>query len=349
MSSRGQFIGFSLFLMTAISVLPVMAGAADDALSKRALAIFGTLPTSADNPENPSTAARVALGGALYSDPRLSKNHDISCASCHQLDRFGVDGEATSPGHQGQRGGRNSPTSFNAALHIAQFWDGREPDVEAQAKGPVLNPIEMAMPDAASVEAVLRSIPGYAPMFEAAFAGSNPSISFDNMALAIAAFERQLITPGAFDAFMSGDVTSLNDAQRRGLGLFMDTGCITCHNGAAIGGGTFQKLGLVEAYITTDQGRFEVTGNENDRQVFKVPSLRNVEKTGPYFHDGSIATVDEAVRLMARHQLGKALNDAEVADIVAFLGSLTGSPDPSLLEPPSLPKSGPNTPKPDPT
>jgi cytochrome c peroxidase len=349
MSSRKQFFGFSLFLMTAISLLATVAGAADDTLGKRALAVFGTLPASAENPENPSTDARVALGSALYSDKRLSKNHDISCASCHQLDRFGVDGEATSPGHQGQRGGRNSPTSFNAALHIAQFWDGREPDVEAQAKGPVLNPIEMAMPDAASVEAVLRSIPGYAPMFEAAFAGSDASISFDNMALAIAAFERQLITPGAFDAFMSGDVSSLNDAQRRGLALFMDTGCITCHNGAAVGGGSFQKLGLVEAYVTADQGRFEVTGKESDRQVFKVPSLRNVEKTGPYFHDGSVASLDEAVRLMARHQLGKSLDGAEVADIVAFLTSLTGSVDPSLLATPTLPKSGPNTPKPDPS
>lgn len=186
-------------------------------------------------------------------------------------------------------------------------------------------------------------------MFEAAFAGSNSDVSFDNMALAIAAFERKLITPGAFDAFMSGDVTALDDAQRRGLELFMDTGCITCHNGAAVGGGTFQKLGLVEAYVTADQGRFEVTGNESDRYVFKVPSLRNIEKTGPYFHDGSIATLDETVRLMARHQLGKALSDAEVTDMLAFLTSLTGSVDPSLLAPPSLPKSGPNTPKPDPT
>lgn len=338
-----------LILTTGLIAVQANAGTASDALSERAKAVFGLLPASADNPANPSTEARVELGRALYSDKRLSKNHDIACASCHQLDRFGVDGEATSPGHRGQRGGRNSPTSFNAALHVAQFWDGRAPDVEAQAKGPVLNPIEMAMPNAASVETVLRSIPGYAPMFAAAFPGADPAVSFDNMALAIAAFERKLITPAPIDAFITGDAGALNDAQRRGLALFMDTGCITCHNGSAIGGATFQKLGLFEAYETADQGRFEVTGSENDRLVFKVPSLRNIEKTGPYFHDGSVTTLADAVRLMARHQLGKSLSDSEMADVIAFLGSLTGTADADLLASPALPESGPNTPKPDPS
>jgi cytochrome c peroxidase len=183
-------------------------------LSERAGAIFGTLPDTAPNPANPTSAAKVDLGRMLYYDPRLSKNHDISCNSCHQLDRFGVDGEATSPGHKGQRGDRNSPTSLNAALHVAQFWDGRAADVEEQAKGPVLNPVEMALPDATSVEQTLRSIPGYGPLFAQAFPDDADPISFDHMALAIAAFERGLLTPSPFDAFLAGSVPKARRGRR---------------------------------------------------------------------------------------------------------------------------------------
>jgi len=326
------------------------AGSPDAAeLASQSRALFGALPSDAANPDNPSTDARVALGALLYQDPRLSKNQEISCNSCHRLDAFGVDGEPTSPGHQGQRGGRNSPTSFNAALHVAQFWDGRSPDVEDQAKGPVLNPIEMAMPSAESVEVVLRSIPGYRPLFEAAFPGEAEPVTFDNMALAIAAFERMLITPGPFDAFMSGETAALDPSQQAGLALFIETGCITCHLGPAVGGGSFQKLGAIKAYETKDAGRFEVTGKESDRQVFKVPSLRNVAKTGPWFHDGSIETLPQAVQIMAEHQLGTSLSPEQVASIVVFLEALTGEVDPALTTAPELPASGPKTPAPDPS
>jgi cytochrome c peroxidase len=347
---RGAF--GALLSAFALLVAPACStGAEPDAaaLAKQAAAIFGPLPASAPNAANPSSQAKIDLGRMLYYDARLSKNHDISCNSCHQLDRYGVDGEPTSPGHKGQRGGRNSPTVYNAALHNSQFWDGREPDVEAQAKGPVTNPIEMALPDPATADQVLRSIPGYAPLFAAAFPDQPQPVSFDNMALAIGAFERELITPGPFDDFMKGKTDALGTDAQRGLSTFIETGCITCHMGPAVGGGMFQKVGLIETYETDDQGRFEVTGLEVDRFVFKVPSLRNIAETGPYFHDGSIGSLDQAVRLMARHQLGKQLDDQQLSDILAFLGSLTGEIDKALVAQPKLPASGPDTPKPDPS
>jgi cytochrome c peroxidase len=325
----------------------VSAGPA--ALAERAQAIFGTLPEEAASDINPVTEAKIALGRMLYYDARLSKNHDISCNSCHRLDAFGVDGEPTSPGHRGQRGGRNSPTVYNAALHIAQFWDGRAADVEEQAKGPILNPVEMAMPDEATVVAVLRSIPGYPPLFAAAFPGDAEPLSYENMARAIGAFERRLLTPSGFDRFLAGDANALRVEEQAGLALFMDAGCITCHNGPAIGGAMYQKLGLVKPFPTDDPGRFDVTGNEADRTVFKVPSLRNITRTGPWFHDGQVTALADAVRLMGEHQLGRSLGDAEVEALVAFLGSLQGEIPADYVARPDLPASGPDTPKPDPS
>jgi cytochrome c peroxidase len=333
--------------------LLLCAGANAQALSAaewqaKAKALFGTLPTEATSPANPVTDAKIALGRTLYYDARLSKNQHISCNSCHPLAHFGADGEPTSSGHKGQRGDRNSPTSLNAALHLAQFWDGRAADVEAQAKGPILNPVEMAMPSEAAVLAVLDSIPGYAPMFAAAFPGEAKPITYDHLARAIGAFERRLITPAPLDRFIAGDAAALSDAQLAGLARFVDTGCTTCHVGPAVGGGMYQKLGLVKPYATQDAGREKVTGNAADRGVFKVPSLRNVAKTGPYFHDGSVATLPEAVRLMARHQLGRELDEKSVNEIVSFLGALVGTVDAKYVAMPALPANGPKTPKPDP-
>ena len=319
------------------------------ALRAQAKAIFGTLPTDASDPSRPISAAQVDLGRTLYYDPRLSKNHDISCNSCHQLDAFGVDGEPTSPGHKGQRGDRNSPSTFNAALHVSQFWDGRAADVEEQAKGPVLNPVEMAMPSEEAVVAVLVSIPGYASPFRAAFPGESEPISYDNMGIAIGAFERGLITPAPLDAFIAGDDAALNAEQAAGLQTFISVGCVACHNGAAIGGGTYRKLGLVNPYPTEDRGREKVTGQPEDLHVFKVPSLRNVTETGPWFHDGSIGQIDEAVTLMAHHQIGVTLTPEQTRDLIAFLGALTGQIEPAYVAQPPLPPSGPNTPKADPT
>jgi cytochrome c peroxidase len=328
---------------------PVAPGPDRAALRERARGIFGELPDEATSEANPVTEAKVELGRMLYFDPRLSKNHDISCSSCHDLASFGVDGEPTSSGHAGQRGKRNAPTVYNAAFHLSQFWDGRAADVEEQAKGPVLNPVEMAMPDGDAVVAVLRSIPGYPPLFAAAFPGEEEPLSYDNMARAIGAFERRLVTPSPFDAFLEGQDAALDDAEVAGLAVFLDTGCISCHNGPAIGGGSYQKLGAVKPYPTEDTGRFEVTGQESDRFVFKVPSLRNVARTGPWFHDGSITSLEQAIRIMAEHQLGRTLTDAQVASIAAFLASLTGEVDVVYTAAPDLPESGPDTPAPDPS
>jgi cytochrome c peroxidase len=320
------------------------------ALRERARTVFGELPREVPNPDNPVTDEKVELGRVLYYDTRLSKNHDVSCNTCHLLDHFGVDGKPTSTGHRGQTGTRNAPTVYNAALHIAQFWDGRAADVEEQAKGPVLNPVEMAMPSEEGTVAVLESIPGYAPLFAAAFPGDEPAITYDHMAAAIGAFERRLMTPSAFDAFLEGNDAALSDEQARGLEVFMDTGCITCHNGPAVGGRLYQKLGLVKPYPTKDPGRAGVTGDDADAQVFKVPSLRNVARTAPYLHDGSVAELDDMIRIMAEYQLGiEELDDERVAAIHAFLESLTGTVEASLVAMPELPESGPDTPAPDPT
>jgi cytochrome c peroxidase len=328
---------------------PATTGPDTAALRQQAAALFGVLPEEASSEANPVTDAKIALGRMLYYDTRLSKNHDVSCNSCHQLDAFGVDGEPTSEGHKGQRGDRNSPTVYNAALHLAQFWDGRAADVEEQAKGPVLNPVEMAMPSEEAVLVVLRSIPGYAPLFQAAFPEDADPISYDNMARAIGAFERRLLTPGRLDAFLEAADSALSDAELAGLETFVSVGCIQCHVGPAIGGTSYQKLGRANPYPTSDPGRFALTGEETDRHVFKVPSLRNIERTGPYFHDGSVGSLDEAIRRMGEYQLGRSLSPEEVASIHAFLASLTGEVDESYVRLPDLPASGPETPAPDPS
>lgn len=324
---------------------PVVPDAA--ALLARVKPIFAALPAEASSESNPTSEPRVTLGRMLYYEPRLSRSQTISCNSCHMLDRFGVDGEPTSPGHRSQRGNRNSPTVYNAGLHLAQFWDGRAATLEDQAKGPVLNPVEMAMKSEKATVKVLETIPGYAPLFRAAFPGQKNPITYDNMAKAIGAFERRLMTPAPFDRFLEGDAAALSTAEQQGLAAFMDAGCTACHNGVAVGGGMYQKLGVVKPFETKDVGRESVTKNAADRFVFKVPSLRNIAKTGPFFHDGSVATLDEAVRLMARHQLGRELTPDQVASIVTFLGSLTGELPAAYIARPELPKNGPKTPGPD--
>lgn len=327
----------------------VAASPDSDVLRSLAARLFGALPEQADSDVHPVTAEKISLGRMLYYEPRLSRNQDISCNSCHGLDNYGVDNEPTSPGHRGQLGERNSPTVYNAALHVAQFWDGRAADVEAQAKGPVLNPVEMALSSAADVEGVLRSIPGYETPFAAAFPADADPITFDNVALAIGAFERTLMTPSRFDAYVEGDSSALSADELAGLETFVGAGCTTCHAGPAFGGQVFQKLGLIHPYETADTGRHAHTGNEADRFFFKVPSLRNIAQTGPYLHDGSLTELPEVVRLMAWHQLGKELTEEDQATIVTFLGSLTGKIDLAAVAAPALPESGPATPGPDPS
>ena len=316
---------------------------------------FGTLPAkyeakSGETDTNPITTDKVALGRMLYYDTRLSKNQDLSCNSCHMLDKFGVDGTKVSKGHKGQLGGRNSPTVYNAGGYVAQFWDGRAGTLEDQAKGPILNPVEMAMKDEASVVAVLESIPGYEDAFKKAFPDDKEPISYNNLAKAIGAFERQLVTPSRFDKYMGGDKTALTDQERAGLTKFVQNGCTSCHSGSALGGSTFQKLGLIKAYPNQkDLGRYDVTKKDEDKMVFRVPTLRNVAQTGPWFHDGAFDRLETTVQAMAYHQLGKELPEADVADIVAFLKSLTGEIPQEYIKKPELPANGEKTPGPDPT
>jgi cytochrome c peroxidase len=311
---------------------------------------FAPLPARAESPGNPITPEKIALGRTLYYETRLSKNHDLSCNSCHNLEDFGVDHEPTSPGHKGQRGERNSPTVYNAAMHIAQFWDGRAADVEAQALGPITNPVEMALPDEASITRALKSIPGYADLFKAAFPGDADPITPRNTALAIAAFERGLVTPAPFDDFLGGNMTALNSDALRGLELFIELNCVSCHTGPTLGGTMFQKLGAVKPYQSKDEGRIIITGKPEDKHVFKVPGLRNIARTGPYLHDGSAKTVGDALDVMAEYQLAKGkLSDDEKAWLTAFLDSLTGKIDLEYIKRPEPLAGGPSTVKPDPS
>ncbi len=315
-------------------------------IQRRAQAIFPPLPAEVPNPENPLTPAKIELGRALYYDARLSGGRDLSCNSCHALARHGVDGKATSPG---PRGARNAPSVYNAALQLAQFWDGRARDVEAQAREHLLAPNAMAMPSEAAVEAVLDSIPAYRAAFASAFQDDGDPIRFGRVAMAIGAFERRLTTPSRFDAFLRGEEEALTSLEVEGLREFMDVGCITCHIGPGIGGSMYRKLGQVKPFPTADSGRYQVTKEESDRQVFKVPSLRNVAKTGPWFHDGAVASLAEAIRLMGEHQLGQRFAPEQIGRIEAFLGSLTGEVDASYTARPALPESSASSPPPKPS
>jgi cytochrome c peroxidase len=298
---------------------------------------FLPLPARFDVAGNPATDAKIALGRQLFFDPRLSQNRRLACAGCHDLRDFGADGRMVSLGHVGQRGRRNSPTVYNAAGFVAQFWDGRSPDVEDQSKQPILNPVEMAMPDAARVVGSLSAIPGYVAAFEDAFPASRPAVTYENMALAIGVFERGLVTPGPFDRFLRG-ADALSHEQTVGFRRFVELGCAGCHNGPALGGLTFEAIGHIRPYPDeSDLGRFEVTRAPVDRMRFRVPGLRNVAKTAPYYHDGSIAKLDEAVRSMGAHQLGIELAPADLEAILAFLDALTGVLPLEYVAEPELP------------
>ena len=299
---------------------------------------MGTLPAEIRSDANALTDAKIDLGRMLFFDPRLSKAGDVSCNSCHDLANYGVDGKPVSSGHRGQLGNRNSPTVYHAAGHVAQFWDGRATDVEEQAKGPVLNPVEMAMASGDEVAARLRAIPSYVQAFQRAFPGTTEAVTFDHMAMAIAAFERKLVTPSRWDRFLQGDRNALSAEEMQGHHEFMHSGCVNCHNGPYLGGRQFQKLGAEKPWPSAaDPGRVNVTKSPVDRMVFKVPSLRNVEKTGPYFHNGQVATLEDAVGLMGEYQLGTKLQPAQVRSIVAWLKTLTGELPRDYIKRPQLP------------
>jgi cytochrome c peroxidase len=297
------------------------------------------VPTPADNP---TTEAKVLLGKTLYFDPRLSLDGTVSCNSCHNVMAAGEDGRPTSVGIKGQRGGRNAPTVWNSGFLTVQFWDGRAATLEDQAKGPLVNPIEMGMPNHQAVIERIKKIPGYQAMFDAAFGKSKNNINIDNVAKAIASFERTLVAPSRFDRWMAGDKKALSDIEVQGFETMKAVGCFSCHMGPnfagpmlPLGTGFYQKLPAnpTKAYwekydkkyeLSKDLGRFEVTKDENDKNKFRVPTLRNVALTAPYFHNGKVTQLEEAVRIMAEAQLSTTLKDDQVKKIVAFLKALNG-------------------------
>jgi cytochrome c peroxidase len=310
-------------------------GAGGAELDESLLPAFGALPDVMSSPDNAITDDEITLGRALYYDTRLSASNETSCNTCHVLTADGADSKPTSIGHNKQSHKHNAPTVYNAAGHFVQFWDGRAKTVEA------------AMQDEKSVVGELRKVKWYREQFSKAFPGSKADpVNMENLAKAIGAFERKLVTPSRWDKFLKGDRAALTAQEKAGFKKFTDTGCNTCHAGPYVGGAMFQKLGLVKPWPKQDDlGRYEVTKQDVDKMMFKVPSLRNVEKTSPYFHDGSVSSLEEAVKLMAHHQLGKELTDADAQSIIAFLKTLTGEVPKDFItsraEPARSPAAGP--------
>jgi cytochrome c peroxidase len=289
-------------------------------LQKKAKSMFGLVQ---EIKEKDDTFEKIDLGKQLYNEEKLSINDSQSCNYCHKLDNFGVDNKKTSIGALEEFGRRNSPTVYNAALHAAQFWDGRAKDLKEQAKSPILSHKEMAMKWSRDVEIKLMGVPEYVKSFSNVY---KISVRYDDIADAIAAFERTLVSKGTsrFDKFQNGDLQALTLEEQRGLETFMNTGCASCHNGSLLGGKLFMKFGVINPYKNQeDQGRYEITKNESDGMVFKVPSLRNVAMTAPYFHDGGEETLKGAIKTMAWTQLGRELKDEEISDIEKFLNTLT--------------------------
>ena len=295
----------------------------DIELQNKAKTMFGTLPDKMPGAEN-DTPQLISLGKNLYSEKALSINNTQSCASCHKLETNGVDNLKTSPGAFNKNGDRNSPSVYNAGYHFAQFWDGRAATLEEQAKGPILNPIEMGMKSEKDVVAKISKLSQYPTLFQQAFPSDKNPITYNNIAKAIASFERTLRTRDRLDDFINGDLKALSQEEKKGLRVFINSGCTACHNGSLLGARLYQKMGVMQPYSNTvDVGRFKVTKNEADKYVFKVPSLRNIANTAPYFHDGAATTLEEAIQTMSTLQLGATLGESQVKSIVTFLQSLS--------------------------
>jgi len=312
----------------------------DEELLKQANQIFGALPKAMVSEKNPITPGKVKLGKLLFYETRISIDGTVSCVRCHPIGLYAADGLKKSIGNNCRVNPRNAPAIFNAAGQISAHWIGNRADVEDQARQSVIGPPSFGMPSYEAVENRLKGLKGYVDLFREAYPGEKDPVNMDNFAKAVGAFERTLVTPAPFDAFLRGNQGALSEQGKRGLRIFNEVGCTACHSGPYIGGQTYQKFGLVEAYWkytkseTIDEGRYAVTKNEADKYAFKVPVLRNVEKTPPYFHDGSVERLEEAVRIMGKAQLGRDLSTLQTEDIVGFLKSLTGAiPDEALTVP----------------
>jgi len=315
-----------------------MAGSQD--LEARARERFKRLPASMAAGSNPITPDKVRLGKMLFYEDRISVDGTVSCARCHPFSLYAADGLRTPVGNRCSANARNAPTVLNAAGQIAEHWIGNRADVEDQALQSLTGAASFGMPSPADALKALRAIPGYGPLFGKAFPGEPDPVTLENFAKAVGAFERTLVTPSPFDAFLAGNAAALSAGEKEGLKTFLDRGCVSCHSGTFVGGGMYAKFGIASPYWEAtksekpDAGRFEVTKNEADRYVFKVPGLRNAARTAPYFHDGSVESLETAVGIMAKVQLGLDLPAGDRGAITAFLGSLTGKiPEDALLVP----------------
>jgi len=341
---RGRDVLTTMIVLSLLSFTgPLCADNGDGDLLKQAKQIFGPLPKVMSSEKNPATPEKVELGKMLFYETRISVDGTVSCARCHPIDLYAADGLKKSIGNNCKVNPRNAPTLFNAAGQISAHWIGNRVDVEDQARQSVIGPPSFGMPSNEAVEAILKGIKGYKDLFKEAFPGESNPVTVDNFAKAVGAFERTLVTPSHFDSFLKGDIAALNGQEKRGLKTYMETGCIMCHLGPYVGGLMYQKSGIVEPYWKytksepIDEGRYVVTKNDSDKYVFKVPILRNIAKTSPYFHDGSVNKLEDAVWIMGKIQLGKDLSKAQVEEVVTFLKSLTGKIPDEVLRIPLLP------------
>lgn len=322
-----------------------LADNADEALLRQAKSVFGSLPQAMTSEKNPITPEKVKLGKILFYETRISVDGTVSCSRCHPIGLYAADGLKKSIGNHCKVNPRNAPTVFNAAGQISAHWIGNRADVEDQARQSVIGPPSFGMPSYEAVEKKIGEMKGYEGLFKKAFPGETNPITVDHLAKAIGAFERTLVTPSRFDAFLKGDQAALTEPQKAGLKTFMETGCIMCHSSAYVGGQMYQKFGVIEAYWKytkseeIDEGRYPVTKNEFDKYVFKVPVLRNVARTAPYFHDGSVAKLDDAVWIMGKIQLGRDLAKSQIEGMAAFLISLTGEIPQDAIKVPLLPST----------
>jgi len=330
----------------ALLAMTVQAQEAGQPLMAKARQLFNPLPQDMATMAFPITPARVALGKKLFFDPRLSLDGTVSCATCHRPALYGTDALAKSIGVEHRLNARNAPTVLNAALQFKAHWIGDRANVEEQAMKSLLGHASFGNPDFAAVVRKINALSGYAADFKQAFPNDREPVKPENWGTAIGAYERTLVTPSPFDAYLKGNVKALSPQAQQGLKTFIDIDCVSCHNGVAVGGSMFQKFGIFGDYWketgsqSVDNGRFNETKVPADKYIFKVPSLRNVAMTPPYFHDGSVSTLPQAVHIMGKVQLGKELSDQEVNGLMAFLNNLTGElPKDFVTEPVLAPQS----------
>jgi cytochrome c peroxidase len=332
-----------LLITTSILLAALSLRGAETTLQQQAKTHFSPLPTVMESKDNPITPEKTRLGKMLFYDTRLSVDRTVSCFKCHWVNLYLTDGLPRAIGNHYKTNPRNSPCLLNAAAQISEHWIGNRTSVEDQAKQSLIGPPSMGNATYADAEAKLKAIPGYAPLFEKAFPDDKNPVNADNFAKAVGAWERTLVTPSRFDHFLEGDAGALTEAEQKGLGMFIGLGCSGCHNSAYVGGQAYRKFGMTEPYWNlthsqpVDSGRFAVTHQSVDMYVFKVPVLRNVEMTSPYFHDGSVQELSHVVRIMGKLQLGVELDDSQAAQLEAFLKSLTGQLPVDALTVPIVP------------